>query len=479
VVLKFGGSSVASAPRWERIGGILRDRLAAGERPLVVCSAVAGVSDLLDRAADRLDRDEALADVVGEFCVRHRSLAADLEVGVEDLLEGCCEFLDRAAVEARREGRLPPDRRPAILALGELLSTALGVRWLKAQGLRAMRHDARELLQALQPSPAASVEQRYLEARCAYRPDAQARAALDACAADVVITQGFIARDREGDTVLLGRGGSDTAAAYLAAKVGASRLEIWTDVPGLFSCNPHLVPNARFLASMDYDEAEALAGFGAQVLHPRTIHPVREAGIPLCVRWTERPDLAGTCVRGNDAQNGPKAVVYRTDVCLVTVEKPAGWKPVGVLADVTSCFKANGVPIDFLTSSPSLIHLLVDLSVAGSRERIPRILERLSAGAQARVDHDVASVTVVGKGLPTRIHALAPALEQLAGERVRMLSHCASGLSVTFVIAERAVEGLVRALHTELFETGPDAALTWRQLSRPAGVGRARTEALA
>lgn len=463
VVMKFGGTSVASVACWQRIHDLVVTRLEAGERPLLVCSAIAGVSDLLEAILGVLDERGSLTARLEEFERRHRELAAAFDVEVEDLLVAARGYLERVASDARHEGRVRPERRPAVLALGELFSTALGARWLQARGIAAQRFDARELLQTLPAPRAASAAQRYLDARCAHAPDDEVRTALERCDADVVVTQGFIARDREGDTVLLGRGGSDTAAAYLAAKVGARRLEIWTDVPGLFSCNPRLVPAARFIAGMGYDEAESLAGFGAQVLHPRTIHPVREAGIPLHVRWTERPDLPGTRIARGEGAEGPRAVVYRTRVCLVTVEKPAGWKPVGVLADVSQCFKAEAVPIDLLTSSPSRIRVLVDRSVAGTDARLPLILDRLRDSAEVRLEEDVASVTVVGRRLPGRLQDLAPALERLAGEPLLMLSHCASDLSVTFVVRDHAAESVVRALHDELF--APDGTqTTWQEL---------------
>lgn len=459
-VLKFGGSSVARAGCWQRIEAIVRGHSARGHRVLVVCSALAGVSDLLEglvRSNDRGERER----VRRELSRRHRELAAELAIEMDDVLAAALGDLDALLGDGGQP--LPPERWPRVLALGELLSTALGTRWLQDRGVDAWRLDARELLVA-QPSPAtASEEQHYLEARCPFEADAETRARLEAAPGDVVLTQGFIARDRDGDTVLLGRGGSDTAAAYLAAKLGAAFLEIWTDVPGLFTCNPHLESTARVLPRIDYDEAEAIAGFGAQVLHPRTVHPVREAGIPLRVRWTEHPTLPGTSVSARCSQPGPKAVVSRDDVCLVTIEKPEGWKPVGVLAEVATCFKDEGVPIDVLAASPSRVRVLVDLAAAGTRERLPSLLARLGRRRDVRVDEAVASVTLVGRGVTSRAEAVAPALEALGDAPPLMLSHCAADLSVTMVVPEDRCADVVHALHETVF-AGEDGAPTWSEL---------------
>ncbi len=141
--------------------------------------------------------------------------------------------------------------------------------------------DARTLLKA-QERKSASAKASLLSATCNFAPDAQLQQRLTALA-PVVITQGFIASDEDGNTVLLGRGGSDTSAAYLAAKLNASRLEIWTDVPGMFSANPRATPTARLLRALHYDEAQEIASNGAKVLHPRCILPARQYDIPLYV----------------------------------------------------------------------------------------------------------------------------------------------------------------------------------------------------
>ena len=145
--------------------------------------------------------------------------------------------------------------------------------------------------------------------------------------APVIITQGFIASDSEGNTVLLGRGGSDTSAAYLAAKLQAARLEIWTDVPGMFSANPRSTPTARLLRSLHYDEAQEIASNGAKVLHPRCILPARQYRIPLHVYATQTPDLEGTVIshEGGDGAAQVKAICIKKSITLVALDSPGMW----------------------------------------------------------------------------------------------------------------------------------------------------------
>src|SRR5690606_20478534 len=133
-----------------------------------------------------------------------------------------------------------------------------------------------------------------LSASCRHQADAAWRARFAAQRARLLLTQGFIARHGDGGSAILGRGGSDTSAAYFGALLQAQRVEIWTDVPGLFSANPRIVPEARLLARLDYAEAQEIATTGAKVLHPRAIAPCRDARVPMAILDTARPDLPGT-----------------------------------------------------------------------------------------------------------------------------------------------------------------------------------------
>ena len=175
-----------------------------------------------------------------------------------------------------------------------------------------------------------------LSATCDYSPDEDLQARLSA-PGRVYLSQGFIAADERGNTVLLGRGGSDTSGAYFAAKLCAVRLEIWTDVPGMFSANPKGVPNARLLRALHYDEAQEIASSGAKVLHPRCILPVKQYDIPLYVYATQTPEVEGTHISahpegGDGAQ--VKAIALKKGITLISLESPGMWHQVGFLADV-------------------------------------------------------------------------------------------------------------------------------------------------
>ena len=184
-----------------------------------------------------------------------------------------------------------------------------------------------------------------------------------ASAPRLLITQGFIARAEDGGTAILGRGGSDTSAAYFGALLQARRVEIWTDVPGMFSANPRQVPDARLLARLDYEEAQEIASTGAKVLHPRCIHPCREARVPIWIRDTERPHMPGTVIDHRAATlPGVKAISSRRGIVLVSMETIGMWQQVGFLADVFERFKRRGLSIDLIGSSEANVTVSLDPS---------------------------------------------------------------------------------------------------------------------
>ena len=247
-----------------------------------------------------------------------------------------------------------------VMAQGELMATRLGAAFLTAQGLDVQWVDVRTVLKA-ESRRNASVRSSYLSATCAYEPDVELQRRWSS-PGTVWITQGFIASDDKGDTVLLGRGGSDTSGSYLAAKLQARRLEIWTDVPGMFSANPRSVSTARLLRALEYDEAQEIASSGAKVLHPRCIMPVKQYGIPLYVYATQTPKLEGTVItaQGGNVAAQVKAVTIKKNITLISLETVGMWHSVGFLADAFQVFKDHGISIDLVSTSETSVTVSLD-----------------------------------------------------------------------------------------------------------------------
>ncbi|MBM4225811.1 MAG: bifunctional aspartate kinase/diaminopimelate decarboxylase, partial [Gammaproteobacteria bacterium] len=270
VVLKFGGTSVSSEPNWRNIAATARARLDRGARILIVHSALSGVTDRLEKllAAALLGQQLEAFQALRE---RHVELARALGIEAGAALEPWFEELEQRLNDIHKAAAISDRARAQVLAMGEILATVIGERYLSKQGLRTSWVDARTLLRA-EARDSATAKAEFLSATCDFRPNSLLQQRL-ASLSPLVITQGFIASNEAGDTVLLGRGGSDTSGAYFAALLQAQQLEIWTDVPGMFSANPRSTPSARQLLELTYDEAQEIATAGAKVLHPRCLLP--------------------------------------------------------------------------------------------------------------------------------------------------------------------------------------------------------------
>lgn len=462
VVAKFGGTSVASLERWQTIAQVARDHLDAGRHPVVVCSAVAGISDQLVAlvAATTMGGHEQLLDAIE---ARHHQLADELGVDAVCIADELAS-LRRLATGASLLGEAAPSVHARILAHGELLSTRLGAAWLEAQGLPVSWVDARTLLTS---DGRGGPERAFLGAHVAPRADESLDARLPE---GLVLTQGFIAHDPKGRTVLLGRGGSDTSAALLAGRLGVP-CEIWTDVPGMFTADPRRVPAARLLRRLSYDEAQEIATMGAKVLHPRAIAPVRVAGVPLTIRCTQRPELEGTTIAQSASAGAQvKAISHRTGLVLVAMETLGMWQEVGFLAKAFQIFAEHGLSIDLVSTSETSVTVSLDPSANALDVALPACLEELSSSCRPRRIDACASVSLVGRGIRTILHRLAPVFELFEEQRVHLLSQAASDLNLTVVVDEEHAPKLVERLHATLFaHRGADQLLgpTWEQLFRP------------
>src|ERR1700761_3199720 len=467
VVLKFGGSSVSTLPNWRNIASVIRQRLADGTRVMVVHSALTGITDRLEKLLVAA-LGGAHEPVLQQIEEKHRALAGEMGIGVSPQLEGYFAVLRQIAAGIALMTEVSDRTRARVMASGELMSTEIGSRFLAAQGIDAYWWDAREGLKA-ETHALWSSRQNFLSATCDFSPDPLLHSKLNE-RAGVVITQGFIAGDAAGDTVLLGRGGSDTSAAYFAAKLGARRLEIWTDVPGMFSANPRHTPQARLLRSLHYDEAQEIATSGAKVLHPRCILPARQYRIPLHVYATQAPELPGTILSAEGADGGAqvKAVCTKKGITLISLESPGMWHQVGFLADAFQVFKEHGMSVDLVSTSETNVTVSLDPAANPlDNTLLSDLVPSLSRLCRVQVIGPCASVSLVGRNIRAILHQLGDAFEFFEEQKIYLVSQAANDLNFTFVVDENQGDRLVEQLHELLIRPVPgDPVLgpTWEQL---------------
>lgn len=454
IVTKFGGTSVSSRETWENIAAITRKHRENNLQPVIVCSALTGASNALEKAIDAalLNKHQSIyADLQNGYL----KLAAELEVDPGVILPDLEQLnLWLTGIALLKEA--PAKTQAQILSLGELMMTRLGHAFLQQKDIDSHWYDVR---QALTSTPIAGGERlNYLAARCHSEANPALAASLLNTAAHAIITQGFIAANPKGETVLLGRGGSDTSAALLAAIIQACACEIWTDVPGIYTANPHQLPHARLLKQLNYDEAQEIASMGAKVLHPNCLPPVRQAGIPMLVKYTRLPEHSGTKISLELDETAPliKSIQVKHSISLISIDTLDMRQQVGFLADVFAVFKKYGFSVDMLSSSEFNVTVSLD-SNPKLRDHVAleALLSELNCFSRARLIEPCSAVSMVGHHIRTVLPQLGPALEVFEAKQVYLMSLASNDLNLSFVVDESQADKLCQKLHHLLIENNP------------------------
>jgi len=440
-VLKFGGTSVEDAAACARVAGIVRAH--GGPRPVVVVSALAGVTDALLGCV----REGALR-AFDTHLERHREIAQRL-LGPEARGAFLSE-LERARGElaalVERIGREPALRarlEDEIVSYGERLSAPLVAAVLATAGLRARHVDARRCIVTDEtpgratPDPAAT----------AARTRAELAPLLDG--GMIPVLGGYIGASAAGVTTTLGRGGSDYTAALVGAALGAGEIQIWTDVSGVQTADPRVVRGARTIPSLSYAEAAELAYFGAKVLHPKTIQPAKDRGIPVRICNSRAPDDPGTLVSGAaDVWPGTvKSIAHKSGITVVQISSARMLGAYGFLRALFEVFDRHELPVDVVATSEVSVSLTVD-----DAARLPAVVAELEALGDVQVQPRRAIICVVGEGLRSTPGIAARVFETVRDINVSLISQGASRVNLTFIVDEEHVAEAVVRLHTALLE---------------------------
>jgi aspartate kinase len=466
LVMKFGGSSLARTERIRRVADLVRETApAGGETPVVVVSAMGGVTDRLFALArtaltGRAGQGAAL-EQVEELRRQHEQTLAELggdDDGATAAALGVyfAELRD-IVIGVSLLGELSPRSLDAVAAYGEKLSTLLVAAALRAAGTPAEAISAEEVVVTDASFGSAVPDMAATTARAAERVLPLARSGV------VPVVTGYIGATPQGVTTTLGRNGSDYSGAIMGAACGAEEIWIWTDVDGVMSADPRLVPTARSLPELSYAEASELAYFGSKVIHPRTIVPAVAAGVPIRIKNTFNPSHRGTLIAAASA-HGPgavKAVTAIRELALVTVEGLGMLGVPGIAGRTFGAMAAAGVNVLMISQASSESNIAfvvarreVEAAAAALREAFALELHRHEVDA-IRAQESVAIVTAVGgdmRGTPGVAGRLFGSLGR-AGVNVIAIAQGSSELSISCVVLDdRAVEDALRAIHGEFIE---------------------------
>ena len=430
IVCKFGGTSLQDAEAIERVAGIIKSRLR--RKPIVVASAMGRTTNGLLAAAEAAaagKRQEAL-DILYKLRDKHvkeaqKLVGAAAQAPLVESITSHFKEMSNLAKGLAILGELTPRSKDAIASFGERLSTLILTEALRERGIPAELVDARQsIITDDNFTRAAPLAERT-------EPALRQQLLPVVKSGKVPIFQGFIGATRSGVTTTIGRGGSDYSASIVGATLDADEIQIWTDVDGIMTTDPRMVPEARRVKVISFDEAAELAYFGARVLHPATILPAVAKKIPVHVLNSYKPDQEGTLITDEApaCENPIKAIAYKKGITIVNITSTRMLMAHGFLNRIFTVFEQHKTPVDVVTTSEVSVSVTID-----DRRHLPQILEKLKEVAEVTREDDMAIVCAVGEGLQNDPTFVSQLLQAIGGVPVRMVSQAASRRNITFVI---------------------------------------------
>jgi len=451
VVQKFGGTSVADPAAIRRLIEIVRTaRARDGHGPAVVVSAMSGVTDVLlgiaSAAGSGAGTEEALTKIE-QLRQRHLTAAGELAATAdqEALATDINATLDQLAAVARALAVLrevSPRTLDVIAAMGELLSSRLVAAALNAAGVEAQWVDARRAIVTSGDHTRATP----LTVETARALRATVVAALDA--KRVPVLGGFVGATVDGHTTTLGRGGSDYSGALVGAGIGASEIQIWTDVDGMLTADPRVIAKPRLVPRLSFAEAAELAYFGAKVLHPSTILPAVERDIPVRILNSLRPEGSGTLITAEPSLDGSPltGLASKRNVIVVDITSTRMLMAYGFLRRVFEVFERFSTAVDVVTTSEVSVSVTVD-----DPKSIAVITEALSEFAEVSTEREMALLCAVGDRLRDEPEIAARVVSVLEEVPLRMISQAASRRNITVVLRQADLAHAMQRLHEEFF----------------------------
>jgi len=449
--MKFGGTSVADPDAINRLIGIVERQKAKstnGTAPVVVVSALAGVTDKLVAIAQLAEEGEGAraAAEIEALLERHLDVASAVTGAsrAKLLQEVRCEFQELTglvhALAVLRE--VSPRSRDAVHATGEIVSSRIAAAAFADRGVESVWLDARRVLVTDAEHTAAAPD---IDATC---ERAQAMIAPEAAAGRVTVVGGFIGATASGVTSTLGRGGSDYSAAIFGACLDADEIQIWTDVDGMLTADPRIVAQPRVVPQLSFSEASELAYFGAKVLHPSTILPAVAKNIPVRILNSRRPENEGTRITKEARPDAGKltAIACKRDVTVIDITSTRMLMAHGFLRRLFEVFERFKTAVDVVTTSEVSVSVTVD-----DTRRLDAILDNLHNFAEASCEKEMAIICAVGENLradPTLFGRAVTALDRVP---LRLVSQAASRRNITFVLRNADVPQAMMRLHETFF----------------------------
>lgn len=455
LVMKFGGTSVENATAIRRLVGIVAGVIGSSpsRQCVVVVSAMGKTTNglleagRLAAAGNLAEATRLLSSIADQHLITTREIIAPEEIlPIESIIADRFSGIDRLLCEIASSGQLGGKLLDELLANGELLSSLVVAGALRANGIPGHFIDIR---------PAMVTSSDFTRAGVIFEEtNPRVRETFHQPLADgfIPVTQGFIGSTPDGVTTTIGRGGSDYSATIIGAALDADEILIWTDVDGILSTDPRIIPSAVKIRTISFAEASELAYFGAKVLHPSTLLPAMTKEIPVVVCNSRRPEVKGTSiVRQAPPSTAPiKAIAFKRGITVVNVSSDRMLMAHGFLARLFAVFDRYETAIDMVTTSEVSVSMTLD-----DTRHLASIIPELRHLGEVTVESDQALICLVGENLKFTPGIAARVFTTLADINVSMISHGASAINLSFIVADRLVESAIQQLHQQFF-SDPD-----------------------
>lgn len=434
-VLKFGGTSVGSAQRMKDVARLIMD----GEKKVVVLSAMSGTTNTLVEISDYLYKKnpEGANDIINKLEQNYRKHLAEL-FATEEYRQKTQEVLESVfnSIRAYTKDLFTLFEEKVVLAQGEIISTNMMTNYLQEQGVNAVLIPALDYMRTdknAEPDPVYIREK--LALQLAKYPEAE-----------IFITQGFICRNAYGEIDNLQRGGSDYTASLVGAAVGASEIQIWTDIDGMHDNDPRIVDHTSPVRQLHFEEAAELAYFGAKILHPTCIQPAKYANIPVRLLNTMDPTAPGTMI-SNETEHGKiKAVAAKDNITAIKIKSSRMLLAHGFLRKVFEIFESYQTSIDMVCTSEVGVSMSID-----NTKHLSEIIADLKKYGTVTVDENMCIICVVGDLTWENVGFETRALQALKDVPVRMISYGGSNYNISFLIREEDKKRALQNLSDTLF----------------------------
>ncbi|GAD91282.1 lysine-sensitive aspartokinase 3 [Vibrio halioticoli] len=444
-VAKFGGTSVANFEAMSRCVTIVENN---PQTKLVVISACSGVTNILVELANGVTEQTKREQLLQTLVDIHFSIINQLK-HPEKINNEINEILTKISQCAERAVSEPSEQlTDQLVSCGELMSTHILCQLMCEKGHNAQRFDIRTVMKTT--SVFGNAEPLLDEISIAVQTHL-----APLCKESIVVTQGFIGSDLNNKTTTLGRGGSDYSAALIAEAISASGLEIWTDVPGIYTTDPRIAPQAHPIKEISFAEASEMANFGAKILHPSTLVPALRHKIPVFVGSSKEPQLGGTWVK-QEVESAPlfRAVTLRGNQTMITLKSLNMFQASGFLAKVFTILAQHKVSVDLITTSEISVSLTLDHTntQGGSPKLPPAAQQELEKLCSVVVEHNLSLVALIGNEMGQAKGAAKQIFGTLEDYNLRMICYGASCHNLCFLLHESYARNAVQHLHRELFE---------------------------